>query len=401
MPHNSERMEDDHRIEQGQQPSKQTAGWERSLGDRLLRTFRTDPDKWTIGDRRLAFLAIVIGQAIVIIAVCGYIFDEWEWTGLTKPHQRTFWDWLSLLIVPIVLALGGYLFTRSEARRAQDLANQRAQDEALQAYLDGMAQLLTDKDRPLHRAPLGDSLRTVARARTLTVLGRLDSARKGSVVRFLYEADLITKGRRILDLQQADLSEVILSGAYLRKSDLSYANLREANLSGADLRKANLDCANLSDTNLSYANLSSTLLNQAKMRNTNVRNAILGEANLSGADLREFDLREAYLSYANLRQADLRGADLKEADLSNATLSGADLRSSGLSNTNLRRADLREADLSYANLREADLTDALVTHEQLTQARFLEGATMPDGQKYEDWLKSKGRGEHGENSGPS
>jgi len=26
---------------------------------------------------------------------------------------------------------------------------------------------------------------------------------------------------------------------------------------------------------------------------------------------------------------------------------------------------------------------------------------MPDGQKYEDWLKSKGRGEDGENSGSS
>ena len=29
------------------------------------------------------------------------------------------------------------------------------------------------------------------------------------------------------------------------------------------------------------------------------------------------------------------------------------------------------------------------------------GATLPDGQKYEDWLKSKGRGEDGENSGSS
>jgi hypothetical protein len=26
---------------------------------------------------------------------------------------------------------------------------------------------------------------------------------------------------------------------------------------------------------------------------------------------------------------------------------------------------------------------------------------MPNGQKYEDWLKSKGSGEAGENSGPS
>jgi hypothetical protein len=41
-----------------------------------------------------------------------------------------------------------------------------------------------------------------------------------------------------------------------------------------------------------------------------------------------------------------------------------------------------------------------ITAERLVQkAMSLEGATMPDGQKYEDWLKS--RGEEGKNSGPS
>jgi hypothetical protein len=47
----------------------------------------------------------------------------------------------------------------------------------------------------------------------------------------------------------------------------------------------------------------------------------------------------------------------------------------------------------------ADLSNAIgVTNEQLEeQAWSLEGATMPGGQKYEDWLKSKGHGEDGEN----
>jgi hypothetical protein len=150
-----------------------------------------DPDKWTIGDRRLAIVAIAIGLTIVAITVCGYVFG-WKWTGLAK---RTFWDWLCLLIVPIVLALGGYFFTRSESRRAQEfadqqrtldreIAHQRPQDDMLQAYLDGISQLLADKDQPLYRALPGDSLSAVARARTLTVLSRLDGERKASVVQF-------------------------------------------------------------------------------------------------------------------------------------------------------------------------------------------------------------------------
>jgi hypothetical protein len=49
----------------------------------------------------------------------------------------------------------------------------------------------------------------------------------------------------------------------------------------------------------------------------------------------------------------------------------------------------------------ADLTNARVSEEQLREAESLEGATMPDSQKYEDWLKSKGSREDGENAGAS
>jgi hypothetical protein len=47
------------------------------------------------------------------------------------------------------------------------------------------------------------------------------------------------------------------------------------------------------------------------------------------------------------------------------------------------------------------LTDAKVTDVQLERVDYLEGATMPDGQKYEDWRKSKYSGQVGENSDPS
>jgi uncharacterized protein YjbI with pentapeptide repeats len=82
-----------------------------------------------------------------------------------------------------------------------------------------------------------------------------------------------------------------------------------------------------------------------------------------------------------------------ETDLSGANLSGANLSRADLHGANLQRANLQRANLTLANFQEA----AGITNEELEQqARFLEGATMPDGQKYEDWLKSRGE----ENSGP-
>jgi hypothetical protein len=78
------------------------------------------------------------------------------WT-LRELGGKYLWDWMGLLIVPFMLALVTVAFTlyqdgrqnRIEADRAdreQQLEDQRAQDEAQQAYLDQMSSLLLGKD---------------------------------------------------------------------------------------------------------------------------------------------------------------------------------------------------------------------------------------------------------------
>jgi uncharacterized protein YjbI with pentapeptide repeats len=104
---------------------------------------------------------------------------------------------------------------------------------------------------------------------------------------------------------------------------------------------------------------------------------------LTSADLSGIVLSEASLDYVQLAEANLSGAILPGADLSNAVLFDADLTD----------ADLRWADLSEASG---------CTEEQLSTAKSLQGARMPNGQQYEDWLKDReGRGAEGENPGPS
>jgi hypothetical protein len=121
------------------------------------------------------------------------------------------------------------------------------------------------------------------------------------------------------------------------------------------------------------------------------------------------DLREIYLVKRQLlKGADLENADLHKANLRRAVLINANLRKADLGMAKLVKADLTGADLSEADLRGAKSW----TEEQLREAESLQGATMPDSQtlKSEDnpdgptlkeWLKSKRRGEDGENSGSS
>jgi hypothetical protein len=188
------------------------------------------------------------------------------WT-LREFGGKTVWDWLQLLVVPLMLALITVVFTWQQDARQQDfekqrvdveqkienrraeaereLAEQRAQDEALQAYLSQMSQLMLD--RKLLETEPGDPVHTLAQARTSTVILRLDAEHNASVTRFLRDSRLARRGEASVSiLRGIALNSADLSGANLSGIDLSDANLKEAILGGANLFGANLFGANLS-----------------------------------------------------------------------------------------------------------------------------------------------------------
>src|SRR5215216_4859131 len=347
------------------------------------------------------------------------------WT-LREFGGKTIWDWKGLLIVPVVLSLITVVFAwrqdirqdQIENKRAQEaqkiegqraeaereLAEQRAQDEALQAYLDQMSQLMLE--RKLLEAEQGDPVHTLAQARTSTVILRLDAEHNESVTRFLSNSGLALSSEASARLlSEMALSHAKLSGAHLPNADLGDADLKDANLKDANLNDANLSKADLQYADLSSANLSNAdlinadlegaeLLNNANLSGANLQGADLLNADLSHADLSDADLSRAFLFQADLNLAKLNYADLHNADVQYADLSFAYLSDAKLSDARLSDAKLNYADLSGADLSGADLSGAGGwTEDQLSEALTLEGATMPNGQKYEDWLKSKGKRE--------
>ena len=257
----------------------------------------------------------------------------WDWTGF---GGKTGWDWLELLVVPLVLAAGAFWFNSEQSARQQETEEYRAerqvaadelraQEERLQAYLEQMGNLLIDEG--LLDSQEDDETRYLARARTLAVLREADDSQKRIVVSFLAESGL----------------------AGSRNGADPVVSLANANLAGADLAQVDY---------------------------------------LQGADLTEADLSNAFIM-KELDEANLTRAQLDGADLTDVLLRSADLNHADLSNANIKRADLREADLTGANLTgadfsEADLEDATgVTVEELEeQAASLEAATMPDGTEH-------------------
>jgi hypothetical protein len=345
----------------------------------------------------LVVVAVLALGGVVEVIIYGYL-ERPGWIGVSG---KKFWDYLALLIVPAALAIGVYWLNRRQDERDQqaeadrsrhelEVQNERAQDAAVQAYLDQLTQLLvTQRNQDLIRMRVDDEVRQVIQARSEPLLRSLTPTRRWSLILFLSVMGLLTKDRPLVSLAWADLRGIDGRGAPLQGIDLNGARLSEADLNSADLRNATL----------TYATLSNANLRKADLRNADLREADLSLADLSGADLSDVNVRYTNLNYANLSKANLRRAYLRHANLSRADLSQSVLREADLSLADLSNANLREADLSNADLREADLSDAEVTDQQLSTGRFLDGVTMPDGQKYEVWIKS--RGEEGEDGGPS
>ena len=98
-------------------------------------------------------------------------------------------------------------------------------------------------------------------------------------------------------------------------------------------------------------------------------------------------MERANLVESNLSQANMERAVLIGANLGWANLSRANLEKANLSEANLSGANLDDARLHGANLSGAFLFGARVSLKALSTARTLTNATMPDGLKYEDWVR--------------
>ena len=398
-------------------------------------------------------------------------------TETTKFEQaKTLWDWLSLLGAPATLAVFGFWFqfsqerakvarekaerdvaeatklrveeqAKAEKKRAEeqakaekeraeeqaksekDRAEDRQRDDALEAYINNVSDLLVGKNlstlakqKIIGTTQYGlpgflDVSMEVIRARTLLILrrfmddkdqNRTNGERKGSILLFLYDTELLRnlkkgergkgidpipfqallslKGANLVganlvgaNLSGANLSGVVFTEAYLSSANLGGVVFREAKLIGANLSGANLHMANFINATLISANLISALLDEASLVCADLRDADLADANLFDADLSSASLFHANLSgailnKANLMMADLTEADLSDTDLRDATLSHAHLRDANLSRADLSGADLSGVDLSGAILLGVDLSSVKLS--TLTQEQ-LEGEKQP------------------------
>lgn len=345
--------------------------------------------------RVLAVIVAVVFVGVLIFTVIVFS-KQCDWTGFTQctyPAQtavtirpaKTLWDWLGLLIVPVVVVATGALLTHAQKAREgrlaerkeegeRDLARDQQREDALQNYFDRLTDLLVAgklqhiKDDP----PAGSDGENALRvnlgicSRTLAVLRRLDGDRKGYLVQFLSDLRLIEVEEHVLCLTGADLRKAALSHhslwrcrlekADLEDADLSAANLDQAVLTRANLRGAKLIDVSLNRTDLQKANLSGQKLNNLKFKGCFADELILTCATIDNVEFIPWDAPEK--------------PDEKRCSLVAANFDGAILRNVSFSRCNLHSATFRKAHLSNVSFNGSDVTDLDLSESTQDRVNF-------------------------------
>jgi uncharacterized protein YjbI with pentapeptide repeats len=281
----------------------------------------------------------VLPLALVVFVLLIYVGYRHDWTGfgdfpldkkITQEFRprKTLWDWMSLLLVPLMLAVIGFWAVWAQNNNLQAM---QAQNAALQSYLDQMQDLIIDKDL-LSASASNESedriaARYVARARTLSVLRGLSPEGKGAVLRFLYDSGLIkgttpTVDLKGADLTGADLTRADLHGVNLEGVDLEDADMEAVDLTGANLLGAELAGADLEEACLKKATLpAADSLSLADLEDTN----LLGAVVYGGADkLNDNTWATLVRMWRNLRHAGLRAPDIYGSTLSKEVEEGSE-----------------------------------------------------------------------------
>jgi uncharacterized protein YjbI with pentapeptide repeats len=166
-----------------------------------------------------------------------------------------------------------------------------------------------------------------------------------------------------VDLREADLSRMVLSGADLHGADMYQVNLVKAECSHVDLSDAFLPGAVLHGSDLSYADLRRTVLTRAECY------AVTFDfANMEGVmmeDCRVFrsTFSHCILSGAGFNSSAFANTEFGHADLSKSFLKYCTLVGCNFSNANLSGSHVYGVSVWDAVLDTANQSDLVITHE--------------------------------------
>jgi hypothetical protein len=250
---------------------------------------------WLLSGALISLLVIIISNWI----------SNFKWSGFQK---KSFWDWLQLLIVPLILAFGAFSLNYASETRDKQRAEERKQQELLKDYFSKMQTLIVETKKSKDSqpkivetkksvettkskdsqpnpdgAPLLPEFIPIAQALTLAVLDELDGKRKGKVISYLADSKLITanikdqKSKPVIDLRKANLKKIVLEDVSLDGLSITGADMTEAKLTEVILTNSNLVSSKFINATLDTVDFSGSKLGNSNFYDADLKNITRSE----------------------------------------------------------------------------------------------------------------------------
>ncbi|MEO1389012.1 MAG: pentapeptide repeat-containing protein [Cyanobacteria bacterium J06634_6] len=339
-------------------------------------------------------IAIVLGGILWASYLRIVHHQGWaDWTGFgayTLPSSndyrpaKTLWDWLQLLVAPLVISFFLWSLNTNEKRREtrdnverekidkklreqkeendRNIENTRRaieynvrrdslNEQRLQTYIDKISELILEKgllDGQILENKV--DMKRIVQVRTISLLNGLNTERKEYLLNYLYMAGLIGNPKMLqilISKGMDDLQSRIRLAYQYPVVSLLNTDFRQVQMHGKSFQ---------------YASLMGVRFNASRFISSVFDNACLSTSDFSGATLAGCFFRE---TIANL--AIFKDSECQDSDFTKAHLEGA---------------DFTDASLDRAIFDGAHLVNSKILWQQLEQAESWNGAIMPNGEIY-------------------
>lgn len=356
-------------------------------------------------------------MALIFLALLGYRVYYTGFGPYTVSKSSTWetvppkflWDWLELLIIPVILLFGTFFLSHSEEVTRREIAEKqreadqtiadknnkaeqdriidRQREESLQEYINKMTELLLDnKLKDNNNKIVAD----IARVKTMATVRVLDGKRKGLVLKFLFDSGLINGDKPIVNLEYADFSGTEYSGAYLGGADLSKVDFSNAKLNGINLKKAkvketifrNADLSNgiFEETNFDHAEFTQTkaagihadncIFSSIIFSETDLTNSLLTDCTFNSCKMMKPVFTSAKIINLSSSPQEFREGKFNKSKISNANFKGVAFTDVDFQETEFSISDFSETELYMIRFDNAVLAGADFSRSKMIKVSF-------------------------------
>lgn len=179
------------------------------------------------------------------------------------------------------------------------------------------------------------------------------------------------------EIKDKDLSNIDLSGSYLKDCIFETVRLNNSKLTKAIFWGSSLKDVSLKNSNLDFANFSWSMMKGITLSNstcgsTNFSNSNLSYANLDSCYLQCAILESTNLSNSSAVDSDFIRSNITKVNFKNANLTRGDIRISYGSNAIFKNANLTNGKLRGTSLKGADLRGTNLNGVYLYHGNWLE-----------------------------